>query len=59
MDPDARKEAKDLDIKIFEANIIYHLFDQFDKWMKEWREREKQEAMKKAVFPCSLRIIPE
>jgi len=31
IDPDARKEAQLLNIKIFEANIIYHLFDQFDK----------------------------
>lgn len=29
MDPDARKFAEKHQIRIFEANIIYHLFDQF------------------------------
>lgn len=31
MDPDARKEAKELEVQVFEANIIYHLFDKFNK----------------------------
>lgn len=26
--------------------------------MNEWREKEKQEAKKKAVFPCILKIDP-
>jgi len=58
IDPDARKEAQLLNIKIFEANIIYHLFDQFDKYINEYREMKKQEAKKKAVFPCILKIDP-
>lgn len=31
MDPDARLEAKNLEITVFEANIIYHLFDMFTR----------------------------
>lgn len=57
-DPDALKEAKNMNIKIFEANIIYHLFDQFEKYMAEYKENLKQEAKKKAVFPCILKIDP-
>lgn len=58
MDPDAREEAKKLDIQIFEANIIYHLFDMFLKYMDEWKERQKAEAKKLAIFPCILKIDP-
>jgi len=27
--------------------------------MKEWRDKEKEEAKKKAVFPCVLKILPD
>jgi len=59
MDPDARLEAKTLDIQVFEANIIYHLFDMFLRYMDDWREKEKAEAKKKAIFPCILKIDPQ
>jgi len=27
--------------------------------MKEWKDKEKEEAKKKAVFPCVLKILPD
>ena len=33
--PDAAKFAEEEGIKIFSANIIYHLFDEFTKYVKE------------------------
>jgi translation initiation factor 5B len=33
--PEAAKFAEEEGIKIFSANIIYHLFDEFTKYVKE------------------------
>jgi len=56
---DAVEAADDLKVKIFTADIIYHLFDQFTKYMTELRAARKSDAAAEAVFPCRMRIIPE
>jgi translation initiation factor 5B len=59
IDEDAVIESKNNDIKIFSAEIIYHLFDQFKKY-KDCIELEKKEKAKnKVVFPCILKIMPD
>eukprot|EP01080_Neovahlkampfia_damariscottae_P002744 gene2744-4152_t len=51
-------DAKDkFGVKIFDANIIYHLFDKFTAHMKQIKEQKKIESAQKAVFPCSLKIV--
>ncbi len=55
---EAVKEAEELGIKIFTAEIIYHLFDQFTKYKLEQEDRRKEEARPLAVFPCELKILP-
>jgi hypothetical protein len=57
---DAAKIAKDSKVKIFTADIIYHLFDQFTKHMAETREEERKQLTGKglAVFPVQLKIMP-
>lgn len=61
VDTDAAKEAlrSSVGVKIFTADIIYHLFDQFTKYMEEIREIQKKDAGSDAVFPCVLKILPE
>ena len=46
-------------MKIFEAEIIYHLFDQFTKYMEGLTAAKKEEVTSEAVFPCRLKIFPE
>ncbi|KAI3878640.1 hypothetical protein MKW92_041500 [Papaver armeniacum] len=57
--PEARELAKENSVKIFTADIIYHLFDQFQKYMDNVKEEKKREALGEAVFPCRLRIMPD
>mmetsp|Transcript_30581 Transcript_30581/g.30067 ORF Transcript_30581/g.30067 Transcript_30581/m.30067 type:complete len:261 (+) Transcript_30581:1-783(+) len=51
IDPDAREYADENGIKIFEADIIYHLFDQFTDYVKECEEERKEDEGVQAVFP--------
>jgi translation initiation factor 5B len=57
--PEARELADELGVKIFIADIIYHLFDQFKAYIQNLKEEKKREAADEAVFPCVLEIIPE
>lgn len=59
MDEEIQKLAADENVKIFSADIIYHLFDRFTQFMTELTEKRRQEAMEIAVFPCVLKILPE
>ncbi|KMT05239.1 hypothetical protein BVRB_7g173810 [Beta vulgaris subsp. vulgaris] len=56
--PEARDYADDVGVKIFMADIIYHLFDQFKAYIDGIKEEKKKEAAEEAVFPCVLKILP-
>ncbi|KAL5069734.1 hypothetical protein RYX36_020621 [Vicia faba] len=56
--PEARELAEELGVKIFIADIIYHLFDQFKAYMENIKEEKKKESADEAVFPCVLKILP-
>merc|ERR1712146_832453 len=45
-------------VRIFEADIIYHLEENFRKHMKEVHERQREAHKHIAIFPCRLRILP-
>ncbi|XP_058112111.1 eukaryotic translation initiation factor 5B-like [Magnolia sinica] len=56
--PEARELADETGVKIFIADIIYHLFDQFKAYIDNLKEEKKKEAAEDAVFPCVLKIMP-
>ncbi|CAI5445568.1 unnamed protein product [Caenorhabditis angaria] len=45
-------------VRIFQADIIYHLQDSFLKYREELREKARKENEHLAIFPCKLRIMP-
>ncbi|UKZ59806.1 uncharacterized protein TrAtP1_001099 [Trichoderma atroviride] len=57
VDKEAMAYAEDQGIKIFQADIIYHLFDNFTKHMDEMLEKKKEESKMLAVFPCVLKPV--
>ncbi|KAK3338371.1 hypothetical protein B0H65DRAFT_435341 [Neurospora tetraspora] len=54
VDKEAQEYADQQGVKIFTADIIYHLFDSFTKHMDELLEKKKEESKLLAVFPCVL-----
>ena len=59
VEKEAEQHAKSLGIKIFTADIIYHLFDAFTKHVEEETARLRAENAAIAIFPCRLKILPE
>lgn len=57
VDKEAQMYAEEQGIKIFTADIIYHLFDAFNAHMKEMLEKKREESKLLAVFPCVLKPV--
>ena len=57
IDKEAAAYAEEQGIKIFTADIIYHLFDSFTKHMDEMLEKKKEDSKLLAVFPCVLKPV--
>ena len=54
VDKDAQAYADEIGVRVFTADIIYHLFDDFTKHMAQLAEQKKEDSKLLAVFPCVL-----
>ncbi|KAH9991630.1 P-loop containing nucleoside triphosphate hydrolase protein, partial [Russula compacta] len=57
VDKDAERLAEEMGIRLFRADIIYHLFDAFTAYNAEIVEAKRRDAAPMAVWPCRLKII--
>ncbi len=55
---DAQDLADKEGVRIFQADIIYHLFDRFTQHLDELKKQKREEFKHIAVFPCKLKIVP-
>jgi translation initiation factor 5B len=55
---EAATMAKETGVQVFQADIIYHLFDQFSRYLATLAEDARENAKFQAVFPCKLDIMP-
>lgn len=56
---EAQDMAENLGVRIFAADIIYHLFDAFTAYRDELKAQRQHEFKDIAVFPCKIRILPQ
>jgi len=56
---EAREHAAEMGVRVMTADIIYHLFDQFTRFMDELTARRREEAAAVAVFPSIVKILPQ
>ncbi|KAI0938949.1 hypothetical protein AcV5_000495 [Taiwanofungus camphoratus] len=57
VDKDAERMAEEMGIRLFKADIIYHLFDAFTAYNNEIMEAKRRDAAPQAVWPCRLKTI--
>ena len=46
-------------VKIFQADIIYHLFDMFIAHRERVKKENQEKCRHLAVFPCKLKVLPQ
>lgn len=56
MEKEAQELADSSGVKIFQADIIYHLFDKFTAYREELKQKKREEFKQIAVFPCKLKV---
>jgi translation initiation factor 5B len=56
--PDAEEEAKNRKVPIFQHNIIYHLIDDYTKWVRSKREARLQEEFDRLIKPGKIKLLP-
>ncbi|MBW6461641.1 MAG: translation initiation factor IF-2 [DPANN group archaeon] len=56
--PEAEKEAKDNNTKIFKSDVIYRLLDDYDEYQKHIEEQKKLEVLKGIIRPGYIRQVP-
>ncbi|KAI9318155.1 hypothetical protein BX666DRAFT_1856559 [Dichotomocladium elegans] len=58
VEKEAEEMAEELGIKVFKADIIYHLFDRFVEYSNAMVEQKRREQADQAVFPVILKMVP-
>ncbi|XP_053162189.1 eukaryotic translation initiation factor 5B isoform X1 [Hemicordylus capensis] len=56
---EAQEMADSLGVRVFSAEIIYHLFDAFTKYRQDYKKQKQEEFKHIAVFPCKMKILPQ
>ncbi|KAH1027913.1 eukaryotic translation initiation factor 5B [Dendroctonus ponderosae] len=59
VEKDAQELADSMNVEIFQADIIYHLFDKFMAYREQLKQKKREEFKNIAVFPCRLRVLPQ
>lgn len=57
VDKEAELYANEQGIKIFNADIIYHLFDAFTAYQEKLLEQKRKANAADAIFPCVLKTL--
>ncbi len=52
------KFAKDKAVRIIESDIIYHLLEEYEKWVEEEKIAREKEELESIVRPGKIRILP-
>ncbi|XP_059184040.1 eukaryotic translation initiation factor 5B [Centropristis striata] len=56
---ESQEMADSLGVRIFSAEIIYHLFDAFTKYREDYKKAKQDEYKHIAVFPAKVRVLPQ
>ncbi|HEY0196164.1 MAG TPA: translation initiation factor IF-2, partial [Methanobacterium sp.] len=57
--PSAAEELKNLEVKLFSADVIYQLTEDYEEWLKAALERRREQWIEAIIRPAKIRIIPK
>jgi translation initiation factor 5B len=57
--PSAAEELKNLEVKLFSADVIYTLTEEYQDWLKAEEERKREKWLDAIIRPAKIRIIPK
>lgn len=57
--PSADEELKNTEVKLFSADVIYQLTEDYDEWLKAAEERKREQWLEAIIRPAKIRIIPK
>lgn len=57
--PSAAEELKNSEVKLFHADVIYKLTEDYHDWLKEAEERKREKWLEAIIRPATIRIIPK
>jgi len=57
--PSAAEELKSLEVKLFSADVIYKLTEDYQEWLKSALERKREKYLEAIIHPAKIRIIPK
>jgi len=55
---DAKEVAKNKNIKLLLSDVIYHLLEQYEKWVAEEKEDIKKKELDAIIRPGKIKLIP-
>ncbi|MCJ7632055.1 translation initiation factor IF-2 [Candidatus Bathyarchaeota archaeon] len=56
--PDAEEEARTRGVPIFNANIVYHLVDEYKEWVEKDRSATLKRELNTMVLPGKIMVLP-
>ncbi len=56
--PDAQEEAQNKNVRIFQANIIYHLVEDYTNWLRSEQEARMAKEFERFITPGKLKVLP-
>jgi translation initiation factor 5B len=59
IDEETKQKIKEKKGKIFSGNVIYRIFEEFEKYLKEYEKVEAEENLKKITRPVKIKVLRE
>lgn len=56
--PEIESEIKSRGIPVFLSNVIYRVFEDYQRWVEALREEERRKELRELVLPGKIRLLP-
>lgn len=55
----AKIEAQKRNVKIFESDVVYRILEEYEEWVNEIKEKDKQEKLSSVTMPVKFVVLQE